>query len=927
MDLKEPQEDLELLSGFTDYLINADEELVKIIKEVKFDNKFKRKCFEALYKCVKSTVAEYAVEERDKICSEDRSAGAANSTYTVQKFVCKADETSIFDKNVAYSRLEAITLSITDKEIESLISLFATGTKLFVIVKNQNDYSRFVKAHICALNNKGISENARRYSMSAFQNMAIDNIVNEAVKQNAYSRFNIDVVFNGDLQESFSITNGVDISSHTNEVLKTLEGFNYEQYDIEHTVEDVHIKIEAGAGTGKTFSMVNRVAHLAWKKNYTPQKLANSIAMITFTNDAADNMQKRLKAHFENYLLLTKRPEFIDAILAVDQMQISTIHKFAKNLLVLHGARLGYSNGLDIDSSDYYLREKIVRNNINRVLETMGNPHLGLPHYEIEKLIISIIDGIYKKGVDPCKLTDVNFGPGTPRDVHNVICATVPSAAIDHRDYCQDKSKVALRRLMVELKNMAIGGLLLPYEYLFIDEFQDTDDGQIEAVSRICEKNEQMKLFVVGDIKQCIYRFRGAQSTAFDLLLEKLKSYSRDKLISNKKLTKNYRSDNRLLEKYHLIFSRWSAKRTNGKGLPYYENDMLKSDIAADANAEVNAIEEFVGDAVAELNRVISEKPIKTGSIALLVRTNRQVDEVNKALKSQGINNVIVDRGGKLYNSLAGIDLLKLLGALLNWQDVQYLFAFLESNFFQRGIISYRNLREINRQHDRLRNYFCELINAQFNNFPRFNPDEGDVWVDIHMRLSNESVLSVVTDIVEHCKPWQRCNEQYRDDIEVIIEKLLKSSQYPTILELHQNLSVKVVTRQDEETRSVLGASDKPELKVYCMTVHKAKGLEFDWVILPKANVKLNSTTNGVLVKDDNSVAYSYEINHMDVRNYNYDDEARELEKRSQLNEEYRVFYVALTRAKFGLSYSRGNGEYIWSEWIRQGLNFGGYNG
>ena len=77
---------------------------------------------------------------------------------------------------------------------------------------------------------------------------------------------------------------------------------------------------------------------------------------------------------------------------------------------------------------------------------------------------------------------------------------------------------------------------------MFVDEFQDTDDVQIDAISQIA-KLLQYKLFVVGDVKQCIYRFRGAKENAFKQLgadnNPEWQTYS---------LYKNYRTDAQLLD-------------------------------------------------------------------------------------------------------------------------------------------------------------------------------------------------------------------------------------------------------------------------------------------------------------------------------------------------------------------------------------------
>ena len=120
--------------------------------------------------------------------------------------------------------------------------------------------------------------------------------------------------------------------------------FNYQQYCIEHASADHNILVKAGAGTGKTYSMVSRIAFLCNKVKDHVEDLVNDIAMITFTNDAADNMKKRLKQLFLNYFTLTTNPKYLRYIEDLSQIQISTIHKFAISIMRKDCLMLGMGN-------------------------------------------------------------------------------------------------------------------------------------------------------------------------------------------------------------------------------------------------------------------------------------------------------------------------------------------------------------------------------------------------------------------------------------------------------------------------------------------------------------------------------------------------------------------------------------------------------
>lgn len=82
--------------------------------------------------------------------------------------------------------------------------------------------------------------------------------------------------------------------------------WNFEQYKVEHAMGGKNVLVQAGAGTGKTYSMVSRIAYLCMSRKRFVNNLVDEIAMVTFTNEAADNMKLRLKQYFMNCYILTK---------------------------------------------------------------------------------------------------------------------------------------------------------------------------------------------------------------------------------------------------------------------------------------------------------------------------------------------------------------------------------------------------------------------------------------------------------------------------------------------------------------------------------------------------------------------------------------------------------------------------------------------
>ena len=164
---------------------------------------------------------------------------------------------------------------------------------------------------------------------------------------------------------------------------------------------------------------------------------------------------------------------------------------------------------------------------------------------------------------------------------------------------------------------------------MFVDEFQDTDDVQIEALSQIA-KLLQYKLFDVGDVKQCIYRFRGAKENAFDQL--NYKDSPEWKCFS---LYKNYRTDSRLLNIFHESFSSMGKQKVDDEMLLMYSDaDEENSDRligTRDYNDGLDSKEYYKKISIPEENLRIP---------ALFEEVRRQKELIEKIEKKYGNTNI-----------------------------------------------------------------------------------------------------------------------------------------------------------------------------------------------------------------------------------------------------------------------------------------------
>lgn len=182
-----------------------------------------------------------------------------------------------------------------------------------------------------------------------------------------------------------------------------------------------------------------------------------------------------------------------------------------------------------------------------------------MPVHKFRKLLMHFSQQLYNKSYGIKELKAENLGTFEEWPFFNdVIMKVMIPAEKEYEEQIFSKNKIDLKESML-LLNDAVNGAFkekcsLKYKYLFIDEFQDTDDVQIDSFLKLQNVIKDTKLFVVGDLKQSIYRFRGATISAFDLIRtdkEKWEEFS---------LTINYRTDKRLLDKFDAVFSKMGSK-------------------------------------------------------------------------------------------------------------------------------------------------------------------------------------------------------------------------------------------------------------------------------------------------------------------------------------------------------------------------------
>lgn len=822
------------------------------------------------------------------------------------------------DLNPGYSRLRALKNQLSSEQIDEIIEEYFKGIKEIVFVSTKEE----MRNMIIAIDSKFVSR--KIYPEKGNLTIGVSNIdLSKYDKAFNIFNFEIEVVerLADYIDDSILIEEG-ECSEEDKRILKKLSevsAFNFQQYEIEHAPSDKNILVAAGAGTGKTFSMVSRVAYLCNRTADAVVDIVGDIAMITFTNDAAENMNSRVKRMFMNYFVLTSNEKYMHFIEDMSQVQISTIHKFAISLLKKDCMRLGIGYDCQI-SNETFNRRQLYHFYLNEYLvgKNEENPdfvrQLSVPTYMLEQLLISFCDKLYDRSVDIKKLEEVDFGEPTSLFpfFNEMIINVAIKAEKAYAQQLKENNLLGLRECMIQIHDLLKNGKLMQqghqYKYIFVDEFQDTDDVQIETITELQKLfGAQCHLFVVGDLKQSIYRFRGATLSAFDRVT---KTQGIGDWQPTYVLNRNYRTDKRLLDLFNDIFMKMGEEgilpyeeendRLSSQLLNEYPNEKLLKKIevhSKDKNGYFEELFKEIKNQITDLQEL--DKTTKLSkeekTIAILVRYNYQIANIIKAAeKNENVDfTVKVTEGGDLYRLKSTSDLYKLVLAVTHPTNKVYIANLIQSNYVSLNV----NLADISgyektNKTDELIRILDEYFMLQL----------GKNWNQLVSDFESRPVLVVLRDIYEAVKPWKCYKEEslqkeYRENFDCLIEKITRkySREYMTINKVREFLKINITTYQEEASRKSSGETN--EIQVICTTIHKSKGLEYGTVVLPYTNEDVSDINIGGLNVNiiNGKVSYSFSVKGKGSDfSGGFDDRCEEKEKTC---EETRVLYVALTRA------------------------------
>jgi len=641
--------------------------------------------------------------------------------------------------------------------------------------------------------------------------------------------------------------------------------------------------IVAGAGTGKTTVVTERIAHLIVDE----QIPSDNILALTFTDKAAGEMQERVEKILPY--------GYVD-------LWVMTFHGFGQRLLQAHALDIGLSHDFRLLSqTDQWL---LIREHLDAFdldyYRPLGNPtkfitalvkHFSrlkdedISPVEYLKYAKSLGKGKTKKSEEDRAEADRVMELAKAYEKYNQLL--LDHNALDFGDLILYTLRL-LRERPAILKTYQ-----QQFQYILVDEFQDTNWAQYELIKRLAAPRNN--LTVVGDDDQSIYKFRGASVSN---ILDFKKDFPESETIV---LTKNYRTKQSILDLSYTFIQKNNPDRleaqTDGFTVPVVKKLLAQRDGEGKVgvlHVETQEAEaRRVADTIAELRA--KDPELKWDAFCILTRANDHATVFLEEFERRGFPYTFFAARG-LFTKPLVMDALAYLRLLDNYHESTSLYRVLAMPIWN---IAHSDIVELSHQaKKKTRSLFEQL-------------KQGDVTMSDE---SKKGITKLLTHIEKHTevaqtKPVGEVLLQFLNDsgyLQTITrEETLETQQQASILrQLFKVIETFQRGERPSTTRSFLAYIDHvtesgdagslerdlesgPET-IKLMTIHSAKGLEFPYVFV--GNV-VDQRFPGMNRADAIPVPDALVREHLPTGD-------------AHLQEERRLMYVAITRARDGIFFT-----------------------
>ena len=568
--------------------------------------------------------------------------------------------------------------------------------------------------------------------------------------------------------------------------------------------------ILAGAGSGKTKVLTTKVAYLIEEKNIDP----NNILAITFTNKAAKEMKERI-------FKLEGNSAFY--------IQISTFHSFGLKILKENCELLGYEKNFTILDSD---------DSLSIIKKIMKELNIDANKYN-PKAIKNVISNNKNEIIDPEKYSlyvNTDFDEIALEVYRKYEKSLKINNAVDFDD---------LLILPLKLFNNNPGVLQKyqeKYKYVFIDEYQDTNEPQYILSKMISAKYKNIT--VVGDADQAIFTWRGAN---YKNILNFEKDYKDAKVVL---LEENYRSTKTILNAANNVIKNNKVRKEKNLWTQNEEGSKITYYKAFDEKDESNYV-------VNEIKKLI-EKGVNPKDICVLYRANAQSRTVEEAFLTSNISYNIVGSYA-FYNRKEIKDLIAYLKLIYNNKDDVSLLRVI--NYPKRGIGN-KAIENLAIKSNVLDKSLYEVIDSgkelEFKNMIE----------EIKKEESHLTLTELIDMVLDKSGMKKSLEDEKSIEADIRLENLEEFKSIAKAMEINEGIvSLEELLDKLALVSDVSEQKNDNEDKVTLMTVHAVKGLEYDYVFVVGVEEGLFPHSNS-------------------------------LESNDELEEERRLCYVAITRAK-----------------------------
>lgn len=606
---------------------------------------------------------------------------------------------------------------------------------------------------------------------------------------------------------------------------------------------DGPVMILAGAGSGKTRTLVARIQYLLEEKRVSPFQ----VLAVTFSNKAAREMRERLAANTQ---------------INVGALQVTTFHAFCAKVLRMEATYLGLSKNFTIyDDGE---SQSIIK----AILSKRGINQKELSPYTVA----AYIDG----------LKNLGYYMGLPKteDVEKYAeDKRLWDIFIEYEGELHRSNAVDFGGLITGVLNLfrsfpeVLQKFQQKYKYVLVDEYQDTNRAQFELIQQLSHLHRN--ICVVGDEDQSIYSWRGADIRN---ILDYESIFPEAKLI---KLEQNYRSSKKIIEAASEVISHNIARKGKNMWTDNSEGDEIRIIECRDDKAEA----EYIGQQI----KLLAQEGVSLKDIAVFYRNNAHSRTIEDALRKEKFPYRVV-AGIKFYDRKQIKDMISYMRVVVNKKDSLALTRIINTPARGVGATSLRKLED-------------EAVRLQLSLFELVEKIVEDPSEFRHLSLSGK-VQSALNQLVHLIQEVQVLESQNHPPT-LSYEKLLNESGYYEFLKADKSYEGAARLENLEELMSAIKQFEESESEpslvkfletitldstteeangelVSLMTVHGSKGLEYPYVFLIGAEENIFPSYK------------SLEVGAMAIE------------------EERRLFYVAMTRAMKQLTITFAQGRMLW---------------